>query len=65
MAVCKNCGKTLTCDETGLYQKVVSRDAREYKCLPCLAEFFGCDDEILREKIRHFKKMGCALFARE
>ena len=63
MARCKNCGRTLTGDEIGLYRKLVNRGAREYLCKDCLAAHFSCDTALLDEKIAQFRAMGCILFA--
>ena len=51
MARCKNCGRTLTGDEIGLYRKLVNRGADTYLCKACLADHFSCDTALLDEKI--------------
>jgi len=43
-------------------RKMVNRGAKEFYCLACLAEHFELTEDILREKIKEFKAMGCTLF---
>ena len=64
-AYCQKCGGQVSGDEIGLYKKLVNRGASTYLCKVCLAERFSCDTELLDEKIRQFKRMGCTLFVRE
>jgi hypothetical protein len=61
--ICSRCGKDLTANETGLSRKLINRGAQQYQCLGCLAGFFGCSTDLLREKIAQFRRQGCALFA--
>ncbi len=65
MAKCMKCGKELLPDEIGLHKKIVGKGATEFMCLPCLAVYFDCSEELLYQKIEQFKKMGCMLFAPE
>lgn len=47
----------------GIYMKMVSRDAREFLCMDCLACKLGCRREDLEERIRYFRESGnCTLF---
>lgn len=62
MANCKNCGKELENDEIGIYKRMVNRGATEYLCIKCLAEYFKISEDLVREKIEHFRNMGCLLF---
>ncbi|MBO5852356.1 MAG: hypothetical protein J6Q74_00910 [Clostridia bacterium] len=62
MTACRNCGKKLTGDEIALHKRMIGRGENTFMCLPCLAEFFGCTEELLYKKIEHFKKSGCLLF---
>ncbi len=62
METCAECGRALTGDEIALTKKLVSRGAQKYLCLRCLAEKFGVSEELLKEKITQFRKMGCTLF---
>ena len=63
--LCENCKKKLTADEIILYMKIISRTDKKYLCLSCQAEYFGCSEEFLKKKIRHFKAIGCLLFIPE
>ena len=59
---CKECGAPLHPDEVAIYRRMVNRRAREFLCIRCFAREFGVSEELIREKIRHFKEMGCTLF---
>ena len=61
-ARCVRCGALLTKDDIGLTRKMVNRGAKDCFCLPCLAEHFQVSQQVLREKIREFRAMGCTLF---
>ncbi len=61
---CAECLKTLTKDEIALTQKILDRDAQEFYCLNCLAEYLECDVDDLKIKIEEFKEQGCTLFLR-
>ncbi len=65
MAACMRCGKALTSDEIGLHKKMINRGATEFMCIICLSDFFHCDEELLRGKIKQFREQGCMLFAPE
>lgn len=60
--VCCDCGKKLKKDEIALARKMIDVDTEEFYCLPCMAEYFGCDEEDLIIKIKEFKEQGCTLF---
>ena len=60
---CCVCGAPLVPDEIALTRKLINRGAQQYQCLSCLADFFGCSTDLLREKIAQFRRQGCALFA--
>lgn len=62
MANCKNCGKELEKDEIAIYKRMVNRGATEYLCIGCMAAYFNVGEDLIREKIEHFRKMGCTLF---
>ncbi len=62
MSVCKQCGREVSGDEIGLTKKLINRSTEEFMCLPCLAKYFSCDEEILRRKIEEYRKIGCTLF---
>lgn len=59
---CKNCNKKLIRDEIAIYLRLVNRGAKEYLCIPCLAEYFKCSEEVIKARIENFKAMGCKLF---
>lgn len=60
---CYICGKeVLSKDEIGLVKKLLSKEARMFYCLDCLAEYLEVDTEFLLEKIEDFKAQGCVLF---
>ncbi len=60
---CKNCNKKLVRDEIAIYLRLVNRNARDYLCIPCLAEYFKCREEDIYNRIEKLKKMGCTLFS--
>ena len=57
--LCVRCGVHLTNDEKALTRKLINRGTTQYFCL---ADHFQVTEDILREKIREFKAMGCTLF---
>ncbi len=61
-SVCRKCGRPLTGDETALHRKLFNRAAESFFCIDCSAEYFEVTRELLEEKIRQFKAMGCTLF---
>lgn len=65
MAECMKCNQKLTGDDIGIYRKMVHRNANQFLCKACLAEWFGVEEGQIDEKIRQFKKLGCMLFAIE
>ena len=62
MPACALCSASLTPDEIGLSKKLINRGTTVFFCLPCLARRFDVTEEILRDKIRQFREMGCTLF---
>ena len=60
--ICKICGKTTDPDENALYRRLVDRGATDSMCLECMAKYFSCTPERLKEKIAHFRAMGCSFF---
>jgi biotin operon repressor len=60
---CAKCHKPLTRDEIAIYLRLVSRDAKEYLCIPCLAMYFKCSEESIQVRIERLKEMGCTLFS--
>ncbi len=62
---CTQCGRPLTADEVALHKRLINRGASAHLCLSCMAGYFGCQEDVLREKIAYFRRIGCLLFARE
>jgi len=59
---CIKCNAFLRPQDIALHKKMINRGAKSYMCLPCLAKHFNVSEELLYEKIEHFKKQGCSLF---
>lgn len=59
---CCECGKVLQKDEVALSKKLIDVDTKDFYCISCMAEYFGCDKEDLIDKINEFKEQGCTLF---
>lgn len=60
---CFRCGVSLVWDDKGIYMKMVSRNAREFLCMDCLAVRLGCTRADLEERVRYFRESGnCTLF---
>ena len=60
---CIKCDKKLLRDEIAIYLRLVNRGAKEYLCIPCLAEHFKCSEADIRARIKTLKDMGCTLFS--
>ena len=59
---CCECEKLLVKDEIALTKKLIDPDSEEFYCIPCMAEYLGCTEQDLKEKIQEFKEQGCTLF---
>lgn len=59
---CCDCKKPLSRDEVALNRKMIDKNTKEFRCLECLSEQFGCEVEDLQIKIDEFKEQGCTLF---
>jgi len=59
---CFRCGRELTKDEIAIYKRMVNRGAVEYLCKTCFAKAYNVTEELVQEKIEHFKRCGCTLF---
>ena len=59
---CVECARPLEHDEIALTRKLINRGASEFMCLTCLAKRFNVSEDLLKEKIVHFKNQGCTLF---
>ena len=62
---CKQCGKTVSCDEVGLSKKLINRGTTEFLCWDCLEAHFKLTRHDLQKMVEHFRAMGCVLFARD
>jgi len=60
--VCSRCSAPLSRNEIGLTRKLINRGATSFYCLSCLADHFQVPVQVLEEKIREFREMGCTLF---
>ena len=59
---CKNCGRELTNDEIGLHKKLCGKASESFLCITCLSVYFDVTEDLLRDKIKQFRDMGCSLF---
>ena len=59
---CCYCNEKLSNDEVALNRKLIDKDVKEYMCLECMSEQFGCEVDDLKVKIDEFKEQGCTLF---
>ena len=62
---CHLCGTRMQNDEIALNLKLLGRQIGVTKCLPCLAEFLGCDEQELNIRMQQYKETGCLLFTRQ
>ena len=62
MTVCRECGKALSRDETGLTRKLINRGCTEFYCYDCLGRMFKTDRKALEELVESFRRSGCTLF---
>ena len=57
---CKKCGALLGGDDIAIYRKLVTRNADEFFCIDCLAEYYNTTREVIEERnctdIDPFKK---------
>ena len=60
--LCIECNKALTKYEVALNKKLIDKNTKEFLCLNCMSEQFGCEVEDLQIKIDEFKEQGCTLF---
>ena len=59
---CKKCGRELEKVEIALHRKLISRAAKEFYCLTCLAAWYDTTEERLLEMAERFRAQGCTLF---
>lgn len=62
-AVCCKCAASISRDEIAITKRLINRGATKYYCTACLAEAFGITAEDIERSIRHYKQIGCTLFA--
>lgn len=63
MLHCQWCSDTLNNkDVVALNRKLFGTDTTDFFCMECLAEYCGCDQQSLLDKIQQFKEEGCTLF---
>lgn len=65
MSNCASCGKALTNDEIGITKKLINRGTDTYYCVACLAKMYKVDEKLIYDKIEHFRRQGCILFAED
>ena len=64
MVHCQWCGDAIKeKDVYAINQKLLGEETVDFFCMDCLAEYCGCDKEMLIEKIEQFKQEGCSLFS--
>ncbi len=62
-STCYKCGAKLGSDDIAIYQKLVTRNATEFLCIDCLADFYKTTREVIEERIAYYRKSGnCTLF---
>lgn len=60
---CFKCGASLGSDDIAIYQKLVTRNAQEFLCIDCLADYYKTTREAIQERIDYYRKSGnCTLF---
>lgn len=59
---CVLCNAELKKDWIALHKKLMDANAKDFFCIACLADTFGCEIEDLEIKIEEFKEEGCTLF---
>lgn len=60
---CKKCGAKLGSDDIAINQKLISRNAEEFFCIDCLAEYYKTTREVIQARIDYYRKSGhCTLF---
>lgn len=60
---CYVCGKApLSKDEIGLTKKLIAKNALNFYCIDCLADYLEVTVDELSAKLEEFKEEGCALF---
>lgn len=65
MSTCIKCSKPLSNDEIGIHKKLINRGAVNFYCKMCLANYFDCSVDLIDDKIKQYKEMGCTLFSKK
>ncbi len=60
---CYKCNKELSLDEIALDKKLFGKYETKHRCIECSAEYLGVTVQLLEEKIKYYKEMGCTLFS--
>lgn len=60
---CKKCETALSADDIAIYLKLVTRNAKDFLCIDCLAKVLKCGRGAIEERIKYFRESGnCTLF---
>lgn len=60
---CIACGKkNLDKDTIGINIKLLGEDINNFYCMENLADYLGCTQQDILDKIEEFKEEGCKLF---
>lgn len=60
---CIACKKIILDKDTiGINKKLLGENIRNFYCMDCLADYFGCEKQDILDKIEEFKEEGCKLF---
>jgi len=60
---CIACGQEILDKDTiGINKKLISDNVKNYYCIPCFADYLGCEVQDIYDKIEEFKEEGCKLF---
>ncbi len=62
MEKCIKCNEELDRDEIALHKKLFGKTATKFMCKSCVAKYLSVSVELLDEKIKQFKEVGCKLF---
>lgn len=59
---CQYCDDVLNKDTFALNLKLLGKQVENMMCLPCLADYLGCETDDLIIKIEEFKEQECIFF---
>ena len=57
-STCYKCGAMLGGDVIAIYRKLVTRNADEFLCSDCLADFYKTTRQAIEERIDYYRKSG-------